>query len=225
MENNFVLLIGFGDAGKVIFEVLEKSNVRFTVVDANPELFQGSDFDYIVGNGTDEDVLKRAGVEEASTVVIALSNDSDVMFATLISRRLNSDAIILARANTYTSIDKIYKAGADYVASLSIVAGQMLAKMTSKCMDTVCEYINEDIMLYEGLSIEKHHVDTGEYLEGKSIGQLDLINAFGCKIIGIQRGNSIITDIDASVVIQKGDVVAVLGIGEQVSDFLEHITS
>ena len=218
-------MVGFGDDGKVTFEVLEKSNVRFTVVDANPELFQGSDFDYIVGNGTDEDVLKRAGVEEASTVVIALSNDSDVMFATLISRRLNSDAIILARANTYTSIDKIYKAGADYVASLSIVAGQMLAKMTSKCMDNVCEYINEDIMLYEGLSKEKHHVDTGEYLEGISIGQLDLINAFGCKIIGIQRGNSIITDIDPSVVIQKGDVVAVLGIGEQVSDFLEHITS
>lgn len=220
-DKHLILLIGYGDVGKRVFKVMQDSRVDFVVVDRDPDLFNNADFQYVIGNGADEEILKRAGVENASTVVVALNTDSDVIFATLISRRLNPESTILARANSLRSIDKIYKAGADYVASLSIVAGHMLAKMTSRCMTQYCDVMDEDILLYEGLEIEKHHVLEGEYLVNKSINQLDTINKVGCRIIGIQRGDNVITDIKPSIIIQKGDVLAVIGTREQVDDFLE----
>jgi len=218
-KTGHLIVLGYGDVGKRIVEVLQNNEVRFVVVDRNVHLLENAGFEYVCGNAADEEVLKEAGVEKASTVIVTLNHDTDVIFAALIARGLNPDSTILARANSVKSIDKIYKAGADYVASLSIVAGQLLAKMTAKCMDHVCEDIDEDIMLYEGISIEKHHVREGSDIIGKSVAELDLRHTVGCTIIGIERGDNIITNIMPSTVIEVGDVVAVVGSIQQISEF------
>ncbi|HEX7628029.1 MAG TPA: NAD(P)-binding protein, partial [Candidatus Methanoperedens sp.] len=124
MEKQYIL-IGYGDVGRSIASVLEKAHVHFVVIDMNEAKLKDRGFDYFVGNGTDEEILIRAGLRTASTVIIVLNNDDDIIFSTLIARNINPQCIILARANTTKSIDKIYRAGADYVASLSIIAGQM----------------------------------------------------------------------------------------------------
>ncbi|MDO9517181.1 MAG: TrkA family potassium uptake protein [Methanosarcinaceae archaeon] len=219
IKNGHLIVLGYGDVGKQIVEVLQDNDVHFVVVDMNEHVLENTNFKYVVGNGADEDVLKEAGVESASTVIVTLNDDTNVIFATLITRNLNPKSTILARANSVTSIDKIYKAGADYVASLSIVAGQMLAKMTATCMDGVCEDIDEGIMLYEGIEIEKHHVHKGSDLIGKSVAELDIRHTVGCTIIGIERDNEVITDIVPSMIIKIGDVVAVVGSRGQISVF------
>ncbi len=222
MENGHLIVLGYGDVGKQIVEVLLDSDVHFVVVDLNEQVLENANFAYVVGNGADEDILKEAGVESASTVIVTLNSDTDVIFAILISRGLNPGSTIFARANSVRSIDKIYKAGADYVASLSIVAGQMLAKMTTTCMDRVCKDIDEDIMLYEGIEIEKHHVHKGSDLIGRSVEKLDLRHTVGCTIIGIERDNEVVTDITPSMTIKDGDIIAVVGSKDEVSAFKEH---
>ncbi len=222
MENGHLIVLGYGDVGKQIVEVLLDSDVHFVVVDLNEQVLENANFAYVVGNGADEDILKEAGVESASTVIVTLNSDTDVIFAILITRGLNPGSTIFARANSVRSIDKIYKAGADYVASLSIVAGQMLAKMTTTCMDRVCKDIDEDIMLYEGIEIEKHHVHKGSDLIGRSVEKLDLRHTVGCTIIGIERDNEVVTDITPSMTIKDGDIIAVVGSKDEVSAFKEH---
>jgi len=122
------ILIGYGDVGMSIASVLEKANVSFVVVDKNEAKFKDKYFKYVAGDATDEEVLKRADLKNATSVIIVLNNDTDIIFTSLIARTLNTHCIIIARANATKSIDKIYRAGADYVASLSIVAAQMLAR-------------------------------------------------------------------------------------------------
>src|SRR6056297_2717810 len=119
MQMGHIIVLGYGDVGKRIAEVLDENDIPFVIVDSKEDLFLKPDFEYIVGNGTEEEVLKNAGIENASTVIICLNHDTDVIFATLISRGLNPESTIFSRANSVESIDKIYKAGADYVASLS----------------------------------------------------------------------------------------------------------
>jgi Trk K+ transport system NAD-binding subunit len=164
--------------------------------------------------------LLAAGVKTASFEFVALNDDTNVIFATLISRNLNPELTIIARANSVKSIDKIYKAGADYVGSLSIVAGQMLAKMTADCMGKSCR-IDEDIMLYEGIEIEKCRVDRDSILDGRSIEELDLERHIGCTIIGIERGKIVITAIKRQTTIRAGDIIAVVGSSKQISEFKE----
>jgi voltage-gated potassium channel len=219
-KEHHLVVLGYGDVGKSIVDILSGGLFRFVVVDSNERVFENADFDYLVGNGSDEEILIAAGVKTASFIFVALNDDTNVIFATLISRSLNPEATIVARANSVKSIDKIYKSGADYVGSLSIVAGQMLAKMTANYMGKSCR-IDEDIMLYEGIEIEKHFVNKGSFLEDKRIEDLDLENKIGCTIIGIERGKLIITSITKQTAIKAGDTIAVVGSNKQISEFKE----
>lgn len=218
-KGHFVLL-GYGDVGKSIVKVLSGGPFRFVVVDSNEKIFDNVDFEYLIGDGSDEEILIEAGVKTASFVFVVLNDDTNVIFATLISRGLNPEVTIVARANSVKSIDKIYKAGADYVGSLSIVAGQMIAKMTANCIGKSCR-IDEDIMLYEGIEIEKHRVEKGSFLENKLIGDLDLEKKIGCTIIGIGREKLVITAITRQTTIKAGDTIAVVGSNKQISEFKE----
>lgn len=215
-----LIILGYGDVGKSIVDILYGSPFRFVVVDSNDKVFENVDFEHLVGNGADEDILLAAGVKTASFEFVALNDDTNVIFATLISRNLNPELTIVARANSVKSIDKIYKAGADYVGSLSIVAGQMLAKMTANCMGKSCR-IDEDIMLYEGIEIEKCHVERGSPLDSRSIEELDLEGRIGCTIIGIERGKLVITAIKKQTIIRAGDTIAVVGSSKQILEFKE----
>ena len=96
----------------------------------------------------------------------------------------------------------------------------MLAKMTANCMGKSCR-LDEDIMLYEGIEIEKHRVEKGSFLDNKSIEDLDLERQIGCTIIGIERGKLIITAIKRQTTIKAGDMIAVVGSSKQISEFKE----
>ena len=71
----------------------------------------------------------KARIKEAVSILIMLNQDSDAIYATLLAKNLNPDAFVVVRANRLKSAEKIYRAGADYVASVPIVASHMLAKI------------------------------------------------------------------------------------------------
>lgn len=219
ITNEHLILLGYGDVGKSIVEVFVENDVNFIVVDKNEAALSNVNFDNIIGDGTDEAVLKQAGIEKASTVIITLNTDTEVIFATLMARGLKPDCIIFSRANSVNSIDKLYKAGADYVASLSIVSGQLLAKITSKCSRSECYQLYEEIVLYEGIEIEKFQLKEGSSMVGNSIGELDLVNKFDCRIIGVERKGSVTVSLPSSFILEVGDTIAVVGNREHVEKF------
>ncbi len=211
MEKHYIL-IGYGDVGRSIASALEKAHVHFVVIDMNEAKLKDRGFDYYVGNGTDEEILIKAGLKDASTVIIVLNNDDDIIFATLIARNINPHCIILARANTTKSIDKIYRAGADYVASLSIIAGQMLAHIA-------IGHQQDSILMLEGLEIGKHRITSDSHLVGKSIADAGIRSSIGCTIIGIEENGKTTTDIDPSIILREGMTLAIIGNSEQISKF------
>lgn len=219
VDTEHLIVLGYGDVGKRIVEVLQDHQLSITVVDMNENNFLNADFPYIVGNATDEAVLRKAGIDRASTLIITLNDDNDVIFATLIVRGLKPDSIIFSRANSVRSIDKIYKAGADYVGSLSIVAGQMLAKITSTCTKLECDHLFEDIVLYEGIEIEKVQLHENSLMNGMKISELNLIRKFGCRVLGVERNGEVTLDPVPSFLLDDGDMVAVVGSRSQIELF------
>jgi len=209
-----IILIGYGDVGRSIAAVLEKAHVYYVVIDTNELKLKEKGFEYVIGNGTDEEILRRAGLADASTIIIALNNDDDIIFTTLIARNVNPHSIILARANSTKSIDKIYRAGADYVASLSIVAGQMLVHIA-------LGHEEDSILMLQGLEIGKHLITAGSPLVGKSIAQAGIRSKIGCTIIGIEEDGKTTTDIDPTILMKEGMTLALIGNSEQILKFKE----
>ncbi|VVB97582.1 Calcium-gated potassium channel MthK [uncultured archaeon] len=213
MKKHFIL-VGYGDVGKSIADVLEKAHVDFVVIDRNESKLKDKGFTYVAGDATDEEVLRRAGIQNASTIIIVLNNDDDIIFTSLIVKNLNSRSIIIARANATRSIDKIYKAGADYVASLSIVAAQMLAHIAIGRKE-------ETIMMLEGLELSRYTVTAGSPVIGTTIAEAKIRSRIGCTIIGIEENGKTTTDIDPSIVLKEGMTLAIIGNCEQIEKFKE----
>lgn len=214
MRKHFIL-IGYGDVGYSIASVLKDANLSFLVIDKNEAKLKDKGFDYVVGDATDENLLKRAGISNASTVIIVLNNDDDIIFTTLIVRNLNPHGIILVRANATKFIEKIYRAGADYVASLSIVAGQMLAHI-------ILGHEEDTIIMLEGLEIARHNINSDSPIIGKSIAEAKIRSKIGCTIIGIEEDGKTTTDIDPSTILREGMTLAIIGNCEQTAKFKDY---
>ncbi|HUV82685.1 MAG TPA: NAD-binding protein [archaeon] len=215
-----IIVLGYGDVGRSIVKRLITAGVSFVVVDSKKEVFQDEEFNYIIGEATSESTLKKAGVETASTIISTIGSDSNIIFSILVARKLNPNAIILARANEIQSIDKMYKAGADYVASLTIVSGQMLGRIALLPNDHPIK--DETILMYEGIEIKKYTISAHSPIIGKTLVELDMRNTIGCTVIGIQEGNKTMSEIDPNMRLTEGLTLAILGNQEQTDGFTKN---
>ena len=201
------IIAGFGDVGKRVSKVLRSKGIEHLII---IDKKRGD----IIGTSTDRNVLKEAGISEASTLIVTVNNDTDSVYTTLVARKLNPKIDIICRAVSPLSVDRLYRAGADYVLSQSIVAGQMLAKFIEP--DYATRYERE-ILLSEDLKVIEHQV--GPSLTGKTIANLKIRSRTGCTVIAIKYDEHFIVNPDPNQMIQENSIIVIIGSREQIHKF------
>ena len=197
------VVIGYGQVGRTVAEVLADADLPVTVVDRDDA--EGVD---VVGDATDPETLRAAGVEAAQTVVLALPDDTTTEFTTLVVRDLSPNTQVLARVEEAASVRKMHRAGADYVLSLATVTGRLSAS-------TVIE--DRDVLsLNQQIEVVRSRVSR---LAGKTIGRADVREATGCTIIAIERGDETVTEIGPDTRIEPDDELVVVGTDEGIREF------
>ena len=116
------VIAGFGDVGAAAYHELAAREIACTVIDPRDH-----DVPTVIGRAEDEAVLKRSGIEDARLLVVAVNDDAVNIFTTLMARNLNPDLEIVARANHPGAVDRLYRAGADFVALQPTIGGQVVA--------------------------------------------------------------------------------------------------
>lgn len=201
MERRF-LVVGYGDVGQRLVRFMCEHGIRPVVVDRRD--LATDRFEHITGDGYSEDVLVRAGIRDASCILVMLNNDHDAIYSTLVARNLNPDAFIISRANHLQSTEKLYRAGADYVASVPLVASKMLLSIVSP--------ESEDLtILYEGLELRKYMVRRRSPMAHRTLGELALIERFRCTVVAIDRVGDAILSLSGGTEILPGDMLILLG--------------
>jgi Trk K+ transport system NAD-binding subunit len=197
------VIVGYGEVGRTIAEDLQAANVPYTVLDKVEK--DGVD---TVGDAIEPADLRAAGIEDARTVILALSEDTDTEFATLVIRDLNPEVEIIARAEETENVTKMYRAGADYVLSLATVSGRMLAS-------TILE--DENVISMDQ-QVEIIRVDAGD-LAGTTLGEADVRSRTGCTVLAVERNGTVLTNLGPDVRIQYGDSIVIAGTDAGVSRF------
>jgi Trk K+ transport system NAD-binding subunit len=197
-----VLVCGYGEVGSTVKEAVTAAGLPCTAVDVADK--PGVD---VVGDATERGVLERAGVHESSTVVLALSDDTLTVFATLVIRQLDVDVEIVARANETENVAKLYRAGADYVLALSTVSGRMLAAT-----------ILEGEVISVGQQIEVVRTDVG-LLAGETLASADIRARTGCTVVAVDRDGETMTGLDPDFRFRVGDAAVVIGPDDGIAAF------
>lgn len=201
-----IVLAGYGDSGRAIHELLAESNSQLTILDSRADDDGVVD---VVGDARDPNVLEEAHVSEASVLIVAIGDDTTAIFTTLIARELNPDLHIVVRANDAADVEKLYRAGADYVQSLATISGRMLAS-------TVFE--DEEVIAYDK-RINVVRIPAGD-LAGETVAGAAVRERTGCTIVAFQRDDRTITDFDPETFeIDPDDDLVIAGTAEDVTRF------
>jgi len=199
-----VILAGYGDTGTAAYEALVDTGSRLTVLDV-----EADDRVDVVGDARDPDVLEAAGIADASVLLLAVEDDTTAIFATLIARDLNPDLQIVVRATDDADVQKLYRAGADYVQSLATVSGRMLAS-------TVFE--DEELLVYDKQVSVVRLPAPG--LAGRTVVDEAVRTETGCTVVAIVRDGESITEFDpATFELAAEDEVVIAGTDEDITRF------
>ncbi|WP_457629691.1 potassium channel family protein [Oceanithermus sp.] len=220
-----VILVGLGRVGRQAAEELAQAGENFVVVERNPErvawaLEQG----YLVleGDATDDEVLKKAGVEHAKGLIVATGDDASNLFIVLSARALNPSLYIVARAEDADVLPKMLKAGADRVIDPYAIGGRRLASLVLH--PAVVDFL--ETTLRRGgapISIEDILITQDSPLAGKSIAELNLNRRYGVVVLALIRGEETIVSPPAEFIFEPGDQVIVMATVEQLERFVREM--
>lgn len=128
-----VLVLGFGRVGRTLAHVLENSRRPYLALDLDSERVtqgRGQGHNVFFGNGARRDVLRAAGIERATAVVVTIDNAGAAERAVRTIRHAAPGVQIIARAHDTRHADRLRVAGADRVLPETIEASLMLAAAT-----------------------------------------------------------------------------------------------
>ncbi|HEY3682789.1 MAG TPA: potassium channel family protein [Streptosporangiaceae bacterium] len=130
--HDHTIVIGYGTKGRSAIATLRDNGATDTgivavdgaktmVREANEAGLVG-----VVGDATRTDVLRRAGIERARHVLVAVARDDTAVLVTLTARQLNPKASIVACVRESENEPLLAQSGADHVITTSETAGRLL---------------------------------------------------------------------------------------------------
>lgn len=195
-----VVVAGYGEVGRTVERYLVDEDVAVTIIDRE----DGTGVDH-VGDATEAVALEAAGVDEARALVLALDDDRTTVNATLAAREVTTTTDVIVRANDPENVQKLYRAGADYVLALTTVTGRMLTGLL---------FDDEEVITAETqFAVVKTAVPelVGERLE-------DVTTGTDAVVVAIERDGTLLTEFDPDLTLEAGDELVVAGSDAAVSD-------
>lgn len=189
------IIVGYGQVGQTVADALAEADVPTTAIDLNDA--DGVD---VVGDATEPETLRAAGVANARTVVLALPDDTTAEFVTLVARDLAPDTQILARVEDPQSVAKTHRAGADYVLSLATVTGRLCASRVLERRDVLSADTRVEVLRTEVPG-----------LVGRTVGEAGVRERTGCTVVAIERDGETVASVTSETRIEEGDRLVVVG--------------
>jgi voltage-gated potassium channel len=127
------IVCGAGHTGGVVCAELLKTGRAFVVVDRDADALEkllerlGAEVPHLVGDGSEDEVLARAGIARAAGVFAVLATDQDNAFVALSAKGLNAKARVLVCQKTIGVREKLLRSGADGVVDPEFIGGMRLA--------------------------------------------------------------------------------------------------
>jgi CPA2 family monovalent cation:H+ antiporter-2 len=128
-QREHVILCGFGRVGQNVARVLERQGFEYIALDLDPARIraarQAGD-PVMFGDSADEEMLARAGIAQASAVVISFSDPATALGILRSVRRIRPDLPVLVRTADDSQLKELQDAGATDVVPETFEASLML---------------------------------------------------------------------------------------------------
>ncbi len=200
---NPALVIGGGKVGQATARALKQKDIPVHLLERDEtiraKLNNIADRTFI-GDAADREVLMKAGLSEAPSVILTTNDDAMNIYLAVYCRRLNPELRIISRITHEKNIEAIYRAGADFAISYaSLGVEEVFAQLHSR----------ELMILGEG--IELFSVLVPRSLAGQTLEQSKLTTRTELCVIGMQQNGRLVTNPPPSTQLAEGTELYIMG--------------
>lgn len=213
MKKDFAV-IGLGRFGGSICRTLAEQGKDVLAIDVSEDRvneYSTIASHAVIGDSTDEAMLRSIGIRNFDHVVVAIGEDiQSSILTTLILKELGVANITAKAQNDYHE-KVLRKIGADHVVHPERDMGTRIANNMSST--SVLDYLD--------LSDEHSIVEfvANKRIAGRTILDLDIRKKFGVNIVAIKRDNNIIVSPQAKETILDGDILIAIGNDNDLNKF------
>ena len=171
----------------------------------------------VVGDTTDEKVLKNLGIRNFDHVIVAIGDNIQAsILTTIMLKELGVKNSTVKAQNDYHE-KVLVKIGADHVVHPERDMGKRIAN----------NIVSNSVLDYLELSDEHSIVEivANDRIDGHSIINLDIRAKYGINIVAIKRRDEIIVSPQANEIIYENDILIVIGADVDINRFEKKMLS
>jgi len=239
-----VIIVGYGLNGRNLARVLRAVGIPYTILEVDATVVReakGKGEKINFGDATRREVLIHAGIQQAWTLVLAMSDLQAARRTVDEARRLNKELYIVVRTRYVSEITELFDLGAsevipeEFETSIEIFARVLQRYGTPRnVVEAQIERIRRQG--YEMLrsasipsapthglrafigsaSTESVQITGDSPAVGKTLGELDLRGKTGATVIAVMRNGDTKVSPGGKYTISEGDTVVLLGSPEKI---------
>jgi CPA2 family monovalent cation:H+ antiporter-2 len=242
-----IIIAGYGRVGSYTAQILTRLKLPCTVIELDQpgtERAREAGLPIIYGDATSPVVLEAAGIHSARLLLVTVPAALDVELVVERAQRLNPGLPIVARAARLGQVERLRARGVHEVVQPEFEAGlelvrqallhfEMPALEIHRFTDAVRDELYQPLYTQhpvtrmlerlrragQVLEIEWFTMTPSAPLAGKSAAQAEVRSRTGASIVSVLRGEQIHSNPGPDLVLEPGDLVAVLGTAEERAAF------
>lgn len=213
-----VIICGWGRVGRAAAGYLSRSGADLVIVDRDANRLADSPHRTVNGDVGDDETLQRAGISRARALVAALDTDAENLYLTLSSRALHPQLVIIARARTESSVDKLIRAGASRVVNPQRIGGYRMGGFALQ--PHAVEFL--DLIMHDGpleFRLEEVTVQAGSTLAARPLADTLAAQGTGALLLALRhRDGRFTANPPPATVLEPGGVLIAVGTQEQLAE-------
>ena len=213
VNENPVLIIGGGVVGRAAAQALKRQKIPVHMIELDPTLCKRARRHcqtVFSGDAADYELLKRAGILKAPSVLLTTSDDAMNIYLASYCRNLNPELQVISRITHERNLEAVHLAGANLVLSYASLGMEAILSILQG---------KEFVMLGEGVDL--FSVELPHSLHGKTLAETGIGEHTGLNVIAMQHNGTVHSNMSASTVLVQGTELLILGSRKQRQEFVE----
>jgi voltage-gated potassium channel len=213
-----VIVCGHGRVGRSATRALVDTGHLVVVVDSDASRLEGVIEPHVLGDASHDDTLREAGIEHARALICALGTDAETMYATLSARALRPDLVIISRARTLDSKEKLVRAGATRAVNPQLIGGRRMASFALHA--DVAEFL-DGVMHSDEVDheFEQVRIPPTSPFAGRRLADIEMFAQLSVPVLAVRQPNKggFLTNPPRSTVLEAGSTLILLASTAQIA--------
>jgi Trk K+ transport system NAD-binding subunit len=210
---NPILVLGGGKVGKAAARHLKAKGLPVHMVEQDPAV-AGECRDVvdrlIIGNAADREVMRRAGVEDAPSILLTTNDDATNIYLAAYCRRLAPEARIVSRITHDRNLASILRAGADFTLSYASLGAETLFSILRGRPPVIL-----------GAGMRMFDLRMPESFAGMTLGAIGVGRLTGLTVLGIRENGLLDANPGPDTLVGPDAELLAIGDDDQVRRFRE----